>query len=147
MLCRTKRMAMQNAMTRPGDSASDEGPRRDRPTIEPPRCSVRCVVESNAARELSKVRINARLTRAEGEVLACALLRMTYREIATVRGVSLNTVKSQMKALLAKLYVDRAEDLVHALSRLPGGPLDCEFTLRLDVGAREHVEAQLQRGE
>lgn len=104
---------------------------------EPSRSCVRYVIESSAADELSKLRERARLTRAEVEVLGCALLRMSYQEIAAARGVSLNTVKSQMKALLAKLGIDRAADLAEGLSKLPGAPVQCEFTLRLEVCARE----------
>jgi DNA-binding CsgD family transcriptional regulator len=124
-----------------GDGAHGETPgavdaperRSASPRSGPSRCSVRCVIESTAAQELSKFRTRARLTRAEVEVLGCALLRMTYQEIATARGVSLNTVKSQMKALLAKLCIDRTTELADALSRLPGEPVQCEFTLRLEV--------------
>ena len=112
--------------------------RRARPRDVPARCFVRCVIESSAAEELSKLRTRARLTHAEVEVLGCALLRMTYREIATARRVSLNTVKSQMKALLAKLGIDRAADLAEALARLSEESVDREFTLRLEAeGVRQ----------
>jgi DNA-binding CsgD family transcriptional regulator len=118
-------------------SSDERDLRSERVKSGPSRCSVRCVIESDAAHELSKFRTRAHLTRAEVEVLGCALLRMTYQEIATARGVSLNTVKSQMKALLAKLCIDRSADLAEALSRLPGEPVHCEFTLRLEVRATE----------
>ncbi len=97
---------------------------------------MRCEIESNAADELAKVRTRARLTRAEVEVLGCALLRMSYQEIATARGVSLNTVKSQIKTLLAKLGIERTDELAEALAKLPGEAVPCEFTLRLEVRPR-----------
>lgn len=110
---------------------------------EPSRCFVRCVIEANAAHELAKLRTKAALTQAEVEVLGCALLRMTYREIAAARGVSLNTVKSQMKALLAKLCIERTTDLAEALANLPGEPFHYEFMLRLEVRPREAAGTRL----
>lgn len=101
------------------------------------------VIASSAADELSKFRARARLTRAEVEVLGCALLRMSYQEIAAARGVSLNTVKSQIKALLSKLGIERTADLAETLATLSGEPAGCEFTLRLEARPRRDAGTQI----
>jgi DNA-binding CsgD family transcriptional regulator len=98
-------------------------------------CAVRRIITTGAARELAKIQATAALTQAETEVLGWTLLRMTYEEIADARGVSVNTVKSQMKGLLGKLGVARREDLGHALARGRRGrsSVAWSFLIRLEA--------------
>jgi DNA-binding CsgD family transcriptional regulator len=98
-------------------------------------CAVRRIITTGAARELTKIQATAALTQAETEVLGWTLLRMTYEEIADARGVSVNTVKSQMKGLLGKLGVARREDLGHALSHGRRGSSSAawSFLIRLEA--------------
>jgi DNA-binding NarL/FixJ family response regulator len=58
------------------------------------------------------------LTSAEGDVLAMVARGYTYSEIARVRGVSINTVQTQIKALYAKLAVHSRGEAVFEAARL-----------------------------
>lgn len=51
------------------------------------------------------------LTPAESRILACAELRMSYAEMATQHGVSRNTIKSQVRAVLGKLGASNLQEL------------------------------------
>lgn len=59
------------------------------------------------------------LTPAETEVANAILTGFSLEEIAQLRGVSITTVRSQLKALMAKTETERQSDLVRLLSTLP----------------------------
>ena len=58
------------------------------------------------------------LTRAEGEVCRWLMLGMTGREIASLRKVSCETVKSQIRSALSKTDCKRRADLIRLLTFL-----------------------------
>lgn len=64
--------------------------------------------------------------------MSFALLRMTYAEMAATRSVSINTIKSQMKILLAKFDVNKMSDLPMALGNLLGRSPSAQFHVCLE---------------
>jgi DNA-binding CsgD family transcriptional regulator/PAS domain-containing protein len=60
------------------------------------------------------------LTGAEAALATELLAGQELREIAKVRGRSINTVRTQLARLMAKTNVDRQSDLMRLLARLPG---------------------------
>lgn len=58
------------------------------------------------------------LTAAESDVLAMIARGYSYAEISRARGVSINTVQSQIKGLYAKLAVHSRGEAVYAATRL-----------------------------
>jgi DNA-binding NarL/FixJ family response regulator len=62
------------------------------------------------------------LTPAESRILAYAELRMSYDEMAAEHGVSRNTIKSQVRAVLSKLGASNLQELAMILRQAESTP-------------------------
>ncbi|WP_405236184.1 helix-turn-helix transcriptional regulator [Lentisalinibacter orientalis] len=69
------------------------------------------------------------LTPAEAQVAAAIAAGASLSELAEARGVSLETVRSQLRGVFAKVGVSRQSDLARVLSALPQENLDFSQTL------------------
>jgi DNA-binding NarL/FixJ family response regulator len=89
------------------------------------------IIAPSAAAQLMRIRDARGLTPAEEAILGCALLRMTYDEIALARNVTLNTVKTQIKAVLAKLGVSSLQAATESMYTRSAPVLGATFSLSL----------------
>jgi DNA-binding CsgD family transcriptional regulator len=71
------------------------------------RCTFTCVIQDAAE--------GSRLTPSEREVCALVCDGMTHAQIARLRGVTVNTVKSQVRQIFRKLDVDSRVALVRRM--------------------------------
>lgn len=62
------------------------------------------------------------LTRAEARLASVLAAGQSLDAIADERGLSKNTLKTQLRALFAKTETDRQTELIRLLNRLPTGP-------------------------
>lgn len=91
----------------------------ERSDLAEPITAMRAALPALAARQSMSPALSP-LTPAERELAALLRTDQTTAEIARARGVSVNTVKSQMRSIYGKLGVSRREEAVDMLGADPG---------------------------